>query len=91
MMKKIILLAALFSLIFGMTSCQTGEDVTVEKYFQAMKHNDKDTMSAMAVEPKDLEYKAFKIIKVSEPQVTELALPGMEKQLLDLLQVLTGF
>ena len=84
MMKKTILLVALFSLIFGMTSCQKGEDVTVTKYFQAMKHNDKDTMAAMAVEPKDLEYKAFKIVKVSEPEVTTLELPAMEKLLVDL-------
>jgi len=84
MMKKTILLAALFSLIFGMTSCQKGEDVTVTKYFQAMKHNDKDTMASMAVEPKDLEYKSFKIVKVSEPDVKALELPAMEKQLLDL-------
>ena len=83
-MRKTILFVALFSLILGMISCGSGEEATVTKYFQAMKHNDKDTMGAMAVEPKDLEYKSFKIISVGEPMVTELELPTLQKQLADL-------
>jgi hypothetical protein len=83
-MKKTILLLALFSLIVGLTSCQKAEEVTVSKYFQAMKHEDKDTMSAMAIEPKEFKFKSFKIEKVEPVVVKPLELPAFEKQHTDL-------
>lgn len=83
-MKKIILLVALISVIFTLTSCQKAEEITVTKYFQAMQTNDKDTMAAMAVEPKDIEFKSFKITVVEEPTITPLALPKLQKQKTDL-------
>ena len=83
-MKKIILLLALFSVIFTLTSCQKAEEITVTKYFQAMQTNDKDTMAAMAVEPKDIEFKSFKITVDEEPTITPLALPKLQKEMVDL-------
>jgi hypothetical protein len=79
-MKKIILLLALIGVIFTLTSCQKAEEITVTKYFQAMQTNDKDTMAAMAVEPKDIEFKSFKFSVVEEPIITTLALPILQKQ-----------
>jgi hypothetical protein len=83
-MKKIILLLALFSVIFTLTSCQKAEEITVTKYFQAMQTNDKDTMAAMAVEPKDIEFKSFKITVDEEPTITDLALPKLQEKKTDL-------
>jgi hypothetical protein len=84
-MKKTILLLALFSLIVLLTSCQKGEEVTVSKYFEAMTHNDKDTMQAMAIEPKDIEFKKFEVVSIEEPVVVELQLPSLEKKMVDLV------
>jgi predicted RNase H-like nuclease (RuvC/YqgF family) len=83
-MKKIILLLALFGVIFTLTSCQKAEEITVTKYFQAMQTNDKDTMAAMAVEPKDIEFKSYKLTIAGEPIVESLALPKLQKELADL-------
>jgi Skp family chaperone for outer membrane proteins len=83
-MKKIILSLALFSVIFTLTSCQKAEEVTVSKYFQAMQTNDKDTMAAMAVEPKDIEFKSYKLTVTEAPNLTPLALPKLQKELEDL-------
>lgn len=86
-MKKSILAITLFSVLILLVSCSKPGEVTVSKYFQAMIHNDKDTMAAMAVEPKDLEYKSYKVTATSElekktfefPVLTE-AKKALEKQ-----------
>ena len=85
-MKKTILLLALFSAIVLLTSCQKGEEITVTKYFQGMQANDKETMAAMAVEPKDIEFKSFKITSTTEPVVAPLALADLEKKMQDLVK-----
>jgi hypothetical protein len=80
-MRKTILLLALFSVIIVLTSCQKAEEITVTKYFQAMQHNDRVTMGTMAVEPKALQFKAFKIVSISEPEEKPLILPDLEKKM----------
>lgn len=79
-MKKHLVLIALFGLIVIMTSCQQPEEVTLSQYFQAMAHNDRDTMASMALEPKNIEYKSFEIAKISEPVITEYPLPGLMQE-----------
>lgn len=83
-MKKIILLLALLSVIVLMTSCQKAEEVTVSKYFQAMAHNDRDTMATMAYEPRDVEYKAFEVLSIDEPVTNPLELQALVKKLAEL-------
>lgn len=83
-MKKTILLLALFSLIVGLTSCQKAEESTVSKYFQAMKHDDKDTMTAMAIEPTAFKFKSFKIDKVEPVVEKPLELTEFTKQFAEL-------
>jgi len=80
-MKKLLLLMVLFGFMFIMVSCQKAPEVTVTKYFQAIKHNDKGTMSSMAVEPKFLEFKSYKIASVSEPVIVEYQLPILLQQM----------
>jgi hypothetical protein len=69
-MKKILVLAVLMMLIMITTSCQKPEEITLSKYFQAMKAKDRDTMAAMAVEPMALEFKSWELVS-SEAPVTE--------------------
>lgn len=82
-MRKSILLLAVLSLMVVLGSCQKSEEVTVTKYFQAMMHNDRDTMAAMAYEPKDIEYKSYEILSIDEPVTKELELPVLLKKLAD--------
>lgn len=79
-MRKVILLLAVLSLIVFMSSCQKREEVTVTKYFQAMQANDRDTMSSMAYEPKDIVFKSYEILSIDEPVVGELGLAGLLKK-----------
>ena len=80
-MKKSILLMAVFCSIIIFTSCSQPGEVTVTKYFQAMKMNDKDTMGSMAVQPKDLEYKSYEIVNIAEPVEKDLELPVLEERM----------
>ncbi len=80
-MKKVLALIALLSLIMITTSCQKPEEITLSKYFQAMKAKDRDTMAAMAAEPIALEFKSWELVS-SEPPVSEdVALPAMIQEL----------
>ncbi|MCK4763289.1 MAG: hypothetical protein KAW12_13915 [Candidatus Aminicenantes bacterium] len=85
-MKKSIFLLALFCLIIVTTSCSQPGEATVKKYFVAMKMDDKDTMGSMAIEPKDLEYKEYEIVTLSEPEEKELELAGLEEKLKALIK-----
>jgi SpoU rRNA methylase family enzyme len=69
-MKKILVLVTLMILIMVTTSCQKPEEITLSKYFQAMKAKDRDTMASMAAEPMSLEFKSWELVS-SEAPVTE--------------------
>ncbi len=79
-MKKHLVLIALFGLIVIMTSCQQPEEVTLSQYFQAMVHNDRDTMGSMALEPKNIDYKSFEVVTIAEPVIGEYKLPALIKE-----------
>lgn len=79
-MKKTLLLVAVLSLIMVITSCQKAEEVMVSKYFQAMQHDDRETMSAMAYEPKDIKFTEYEVLSIEEPKTQELQLPGLLKK-----------
>jgi len=80
-MKKSIFLVALFGLIFVISSCGKAPGITVSKYFDAMKIKDKDTMAAMAVDPKALETTAYEIVSISEPEIVPLELADLNKKM----------
>jgi hypothetical protein len=83
-MKKTLLLVALMILIVITTSCQKPEEITLSKYFQAMKAKDRDTMAAMAAEPMALEFKSWKLISSEEPVSEDLILQQLLTGLADL-------
>jgi hypothetical protein len=85
-MRKSILLLALFSMVIVVTSCSKAQEATISQYFEAMKLNDKDTMAAMSMEPKDLEYTEFEVVSIGEPVVEPLHLADLKKERTDLDQ-----
>lgn len=80
-MKKLLVLIALLSLIIVTTSCQKPEEITLSKYFQAMKAKDRDTMAAMAVEPVALEFKSWELVSSEPPVSADVMLPKMIQEL----------
>jgi hypothetical protein len=82
-MKKILVLVALMILIMITTSCQKPEEITLSKYFQAMKAKDRDTMAAMAAEPMALEFKSWELVSSEAPVSEDLILPQLISGLAD--------
>jgi len=82
-MKKLLVLVALLFLIIVTTSCQKPEEITLSKYFQAMKAKDRDTMAAMAVEPVALEFKSWELVSSEVPVSEDIMLPKMIQELTD--------
>jgi hypothetical protein len=82
-MKKVLVLVALIFLIMITTSCQKPEEITLSKYFQAMKAKDRDTMAAMAAEPVALEFKSWELVSSEAPLSKDLILPQLIKELGD--------
>ncbi len=80
-MKKVLLLTALMVLIMVTTSCQKPEEITLSKYFQAMKAKDRDTMAAMAAEPMAMEFKSWELVSTEPPVSEDFGLPGMIEEL----------
>jgi hypothetical protein len=83
-MKKVLLVVALLFLILVTTSCQKPEEITLSKYFQAMKAKDRDTMAAMAAEPFAVEFKSWELVSSEMPVSEEFGLPKMIQDLADI-------
>lgn len=82
-MKRVILFALLTGIIFFAVSCQDPEDVTISKYFAALKHGDqgdRDTMNSMSVDAKYIQFKDFEIIKTDAVREMDLQLPLLENK-----------
>jgi len=82
-MKKVFVLVALMFLILITASCQKPEEITISKYFQAMKAKDRDTMAAMAAEPVAMEFKSWELVSSEEPKSDDIILPQLIKELGD--------
>ena len=83
-MKRTFLILVLLSFVVVMTSCQKAEEVTISKYFQAMKvgeKGDRDTMTSMAINPKLIKYDSYEIVSLAEPVIEEIALIGLNAKL----------
>jgi hypothetical protein len=83
-MKKILVLVALMILIMMTTSCQKPEELTLSKYFQAMKAKDRDTMASMAAEPMALEFKSWELVSSEAPVSEDLILQQLITSLADI-------
>lgn len=83
-MKKILVLVALMILIMITTSCQKPEEITLSKYFQAMKAKDRDTMASMAAEPMALEFKSWALVSSEAPVTEDLILQQLISSMADI-------
>src|SRR5512136_341839 len=83
-MKKILVLIALLSLIMITTSCQKPEEVTLSKYFQAMKAGDRDTMAAMASDPMQMQFNDWKLVSSEPPVSADINIADMVAKLNEL-------
>jgi hypothetical protein len=83
-MKKVLVLVALMILIMITTSCQKPEEITLSKYFQAMKAKDRDTMAAMAAEPMALEFKSWELVSSEAPVAEDLILQQLISSMADI-------
>ncbi len=82
-MKRLVLFALLTGIIMFAASCQDPEDVTISKYFAALKHGeqgDRDTMNSMSVDAKYIQFKDFEIIKTDPIRELDLQLPLLENK-----------
>jgi len=68
-------------LVMVTTSCQKPEEITLSKYFQAMKAKDRDTMAAMAAETVSMEFKSWKLLSSEAPVSEEFGLPKMLQEM----------
>jgi hypothetical protein len=82
-MKKLLVVVALMFLILSTTSCQKPEEITISKYFQAMKAKDRDTMGAMAAEPIELEFKSWELLSSEAPLSEDSMLPKLIQEMGD--------
>ncbi|MCU0275530.1 MAG: hypothetical protein MUF02_01515 [Acidobacteria bacterium] len=82
-MKRVLLLVVLMVLVLVTTSCQKPEEITLSKYFQAMKAKDRDTMAAMAAETVAMEFKSWELVSSEAPVSEEFGLPKMIQELAD--------
>lgn len=88
-MKRLVLFAFLIGIIMFSASCQNPEDVTISKYFAALKagdQGDRDTMNSMSVDAKYIQYKDFEIVKAEPVRELELQLPLLEKKQAELTE-----
>ncbi len=88
-MKKTLLILILLSVAIIITSCSKAEEVTITKYFQAMKvgdAGDKDTMTSMAINPKHIKFDKYEIVSISEPVIEPILLPTLNQKLTDVNQ-----
>ncbi|MEI6613455.1 MAG: hypothetical protein WCL37_01030 [Chrysiogenales bacterium] len=83
-MKKTLVLGALLILIMITTSCQKPEEITLSKYFQAMKAKDRDTLATMAAEPMALEFKSWVLVSSEAPVTEDLILQQLLSGLADI-------
>lgn len=82
-MKRVVFFALLIGVIMFSVSCQNPEDVTISKYFAALKHGDqgdRDTMNSMSVDPKYIQYKEYEIVKAEPLREMDMQLPLLEKK-----------
>jgi len=87
MRKKSLSLIGVILLIslFFLQSCQSKPEVKVlQRYFQAVKMNDRTTMGTMALEPISPEFTSWEITATSEETVEPYGLPELNSQELEL-------
>lgn len=80
-MKKVLFPLVLLSILVFTTACQKPEEVTLSKYFQALKAKDRDTMASMAIEPVQMNVKSYKVLSIEPAKEIDAPLASMVEKL----------
>jgi hypothetical protein len=80
MYRKILTIFSVLFIIALITSCTSKpEDSLLKSYFNALSLNDLTTLSTMAIEPADLEVENWKIVSVTEEEISPVSLPEFDR------------
>jgi hypothetical protein len=79
--KNLYLLGAILLVVAAFTGCASQPDkAVIERYFHAIQLNDVTTMSTIAANPVDIDFKSFEIVRFGEAKVETAGLPEMTKK-----------
>lgn len=79
-----MLIIMVVGISFVLVACGSPEQTLIRRYLDAVKMNDKDTMSKMAYQPVKILFKKWKIESVTEPVEEPLKLKDLAAKLVDL-------
>ncbi len=85
MNRKLLSILGVGLLILTLNSCSSSpEQSLLDRYFSALRMNDNQTLSTMAVSPMSFDMTSWEILAVSEEAVNPFALSGMNTKELEL-------
>lgn len=85
MNRKIITIIAIGFLFLMIHSCKTHpEKRLLDRYFNALSLNDLQTLSAMAMNPAEIDFRSWEIIEVTVDEAVEFKLPEMDQEIKEL-------
>ena len=91
MNRKIVSLMGVGLLCLMFHSCTTHpEKGLLDRYFNALSLNDLQTLSTMAIEPAEIDFKSWKIVTVSEVETEPFKLPELDQRINELKKKVDG-
>lgn len=85
MNRKVISIIGIGFLFLMIHSCQSHpEKGLLDRYFNALSLNDLQTLSTMAINPAEIDFRSWEIIEVSEEKTEEFKLPEMDQKIKEL-------
>ena len=85
MNRKVISILGIGFLCLIIHSCSSHpEQGLLDRYFNALSLNDLQTLSTMAIEPAEIDFKSWEIVTVSETETAEFKLPEMDQRINEL-------
>lgn len=85
MNRKIISILGIGFLCLIINSCSSHpEQGLLDRYFNALSLNDLQTLSTMAIEPAEIDFKSWEIVTVFDDEPVEFNLPEMDQKINEL-------
>jgi hypothetical protein len=85
MNRKVISILGIGAICLLIHSCASHpEQGLLDRYFNALSLNDLQTLSTMAIEPAEIDFKSWEIVAVSEVETAEFKLPELDQKISEL-------
>jgi hypothetical protein len=85
MNRKVISILGIGFLCLIIHSCSSHpEKGLMDRYFNALSLNDLQTLSTIAIDPAEIDFKSWEIVEVSEVDTEEFKLPAMDQKINEL-------